>query len=76
MAFRESRGSREPRENCGAEGATNLGNLVLLCHAHHRLVHEERWTIRGHPERDLRFHDPGGRRLRSFAEERSRVGAG
>jgi Domain of unknown function (DUF222)/HNH endonuclease len=44
-------------------GATNLDNLVLLCHAHHRLIHEEGWRTSGHPNHDLRFHDPGGRPL-------------
>jgi Domain of unknown function (DUF222)/HNH endonuclease len=44
-------------------GGTNLDNLVLLCHAHHRLIHEGGWRTSGHPERDLRFHDPGGDRL-------------
>jgi hypothetical protein len=28
-------------------GATDLDNLVLLCHAHHRLVHEGGWKTRG-----------------------------
>ncbi|HEX2090706.1 MAG TPA: DUF222 domain-containing protein [Actinomycetota bacterium] len=42
-------------------GGTDLDNLVLLCHAHHRLVHEEGWRISGHPGKDLRFHDPRGR---------------
>jgi len=45
-------------------GATNLDNLVLLCHAHHRLIHEGGWRTSGHPARDLRFHDPTGRPLR------------
>lgn len=45
-------------------GATNLDNLVLLCHAHHRLVHDGGWRISGHPGRDLRFHDPMERALR------------
>ncbi|HEY3084606.1 MAG TPA: HNH endonuclease signature motif containing protein, partial [Candidatus Dormibacteraeota bacterium] len=26
-------------------GKTNLSNLVLLCHFHHRLVHEEGWQV-------------------------------
>jgi hypothetical protein len=26
-------------------GATNLGNLVLLCHRHHRMVHEGGWQL-------------------------------
>ena len=42
-------------------GGTDLDNLVLLCHAHHRLVHEGGWSIRGRPSAELRFHDPGGR---------------
>jgi uncharacterized protein DUF222/HNH endonuclease len=44
-------------------GGTTLDNLVLLCHAHHRLIHEGGWRTSGHPGRDLRFHDPTGRRL-------------
>jgi hypothetical protein len=46
-------------------GGTNLDNLVLLCHAHHQLIHEGGWRTSGHPDRDLRFHDPGGRPLRT-----------
>ena len=26
-------------------GATDLGNLVLLCHFHHRMVHEGEWQV-------------------------------
>jgi hypothetical protein len=48
-------------EHWGRGGPTNLDNLVILCGAHHRLVHEGGWTIRGHPGGRLRFHDPGGR---------------
>ena len=43
-------------------GPTDLDNLVLLCHAHHRLVHEGRWRTSGNAS-TLRFHDPGGRVL-------------
>ena len=43
-------------------GGTDLDNLVLLCQAHHRLLHEGGWRTSGHPAHDLRFHDPGGRR--------------
>ncbi|MCA1726536.1 MAG: HNH endonuclease [Actinobacteria bacterium] len=43
-------------------GPTDLDNLVLLCHAHHRLLHEGRWRAVGRPP-ELRFHDPGGRAL-------------
>ena len=42
-------------------GGTDLRNLVLVCHAHHRLVHEGGWSIRGRPGAELRFHDPRGR---------------
>jgi hypothetical protein len=48
----------------GDGGGTDLDNLVLLCHAHHRLIHEGGWKISGHPAENLRFHDPGGRLLR------------
>jgi hypothetical protein len=48
-------------------GATNLDNLVLLCHAHHRLIHEGGWRTSGHPGATLRFHDPRGRPLRTNA---------
>jgi len=47
-------------------GGTDLENLVLLCHAHHRLIHEGRWTTSGHPAHDLRFHDPTGRPIRAL----------
>jgi hypothetical protein len=51
-------------------GATNLDNLMLLCHAHHRLIHEGGWGTSGHPARDLRFHDPSGRPLKRAAPQR------
>ncbi|HEX2030748.1 MAG TPA: HNH endonuclease signature motif containing protein [Actinomycetota bacterium] len=46
-------------------GGTDLDNLVLLCWAHHRLIHEGGWKMTGHPARDLRFHDARGRPLRT-----------
>jgi Domain of unknown function (DUF222)/HNH endonuclease len=49
-------------EHWARGGPTDLDNLVLLCHAHHRLVHEGGWSIHGHPAGKLRFHDPTGRR--------------
>lgn len=52
-------------------GPTDLDNLALLCHAHHRLVHEGGWRTSGHPGRELRFHDPGGRTFRSGTLQRS-----
>jgi Domain of unknown function (DUF222)/HNH endonuclease len=50
-------------------GGTDLDNLVLLCHAHHRLIHEGGWRTSGHPGRNLRFHDPTGRMLRALHED-------
>ena len=49
----------------GDGGGTDLDNLVLLCSAHHRLIHEGGWRISGHPGEDLRFHDPRGGPLRT-----------
>src|SRR5713226_2308660 len=34
-------------------GATTLGNLILLCRRHHRLVHEEGWTLELAQDREL-----------------------
>jgi hypothetical protein len=42
-------------------GPTDLDNLVMLCGTHHRFIHEGGWRISGHPDRELRFHDPVGR---------------
>jgi hypothetical protein len=42
-------------------GPTDMDNLVRLCRAHHRLVHEGGWRIRGHPDRGLTFERPPDR---------------
>ena len=47
----------------GDGGETSLDNLITLCSAHHRRVHDGGWEITGKPGGDLRFHDPGGRVL-------------
>lgn len=40
-------------------GRTDLDNLVLLCSSHHRLVHEDGWSVRGNPSGGLVFDRPG-----------------
>jgi hypothetical protein len=43
-------------------GETALGNLVLLCSYHHRLVHEERWQVEWWGEGRPAFIDPRGQK--------------
>lgn len=47
-------------------GETRLDNLVLLCHAHHRLVHEGGFQIRPGPGHALRFIRPDGITVPNF----------
>lgn len=48
-------------------GRTDLDNLVQLCPYHHRLHHEEGFTVRRRHDR-LLFHDPDGRPLREIPD--------
>jgi hypothetical protein len=41
-------------------GPTDLGNLALLCSAHHRFVHEQHWTIEVAADGRHRLAPPGG----------------
>jgi hypothetical protein len=41
-------------------GPTALWNLALLCHHHHHLVHEGRWTMTRAPDGTLEFRRPDG----------------
>jgi len=43
-------------------GATSPENLVLLCSAHHRMVHEGGFRV-SRSEGIVQFHDPHGRQL-------------
>ena len=42
-------------------GETKLGNLVLLCSRHHRLVHEGGFSLARKPDGELVFRRPDGR---------------
>ena len=44
-------------------GPTTLSNLTLLCHRHHRAVHEEGYQVERQPGGELRFLRPDGRLL-------------
>jgi 5-methylcytosine-specific restriction protein A len=39
-------------------GPTDLENGCMLCYAHHRLVHELRWTITRRPDGGIDWHKP------------------
>ncbi|MDH3308571.1 MAG: HNH endonuclease, partial [Acidimicrobiia bacterium] len=41
-------------------GRTDLDNLITLCGQHHRMLHEQGWTITGHPGRNITWLRPGG----------------
>ena len=42
-------------------GPTTLSNLALLCHRHHRAVHEEGFQVAREADGELRFRRPDGR---------------
>ncbi|MEX0754609.1 MAG: DUF222 domain-containing protein [Actinomycetota bacterium] len=46
-------------------GATELSNLLLICFFHHRLVHEQGWSIRRAPDGELTWLRPGGATYRA-----------
>lgn len=50
-------------------GETSLRNTVLLCRFHHRLVHEDGWTLGWWNER-------GGRRRVAFPDPRGQIHVG
>lgn len=50
-------------------GETKLANLVLLCRVHHRLVHEEGFTVT-RTSAGLVFHAPDGRRVEEVPRQR------
>ncbi len=46
-------------------GSTDTWNLAGLCWAHHHLVHEGGWTIKGNADQELTFSSAQGRSLTS-----------
>jgi hypothetical protein len=46
-------------------GTTDVGNLVLLCSFHHRLVHEHGWELRRTSSGAVRWIRPDGSRYRA-----------
>jgi hypothetical protein len=48
-----------------ANGRTDVDNLVLLCSFHHKLVHEQGWSLTLRPDNNVRFYRPDGRRYRA-----------
>jgi hypothetical protein len=52
-------------------GDTNLPNLILLCAAHHSLIHEG-WRLVGDPNGTVWFHRPDGTQLDLASAPRSR----
>jgi hypothetical protein len=41
-------------------GPTALANLALLCHHHHKAIHEGRWSMARAPDGTLTFTRPDG----------------
>lgn len=46
-------------------GKTELSNLALICSFHHRLVHEDGWSLVRQPAGALEWRRPGGTRYRA-----------
>jgi len=59
----------------GRGGRTELGNLVLLCSFHHKLVHEYGWSLAREPDNAVRWYRPDGTRYRAGPAPPSEIGA-
>jgi hypothetical protein len=53
-------------------GETALKNLVLLCHRHHRMVHEDGFAVHSLDDGQIYFTDPQGSRLPDTGDGRFR----
>jgi len=51
-------------------GETKLNNLVLLCRRHHRMVHEEGFSIHSQADGQVYFTDPQGQHLPDAGDTR------
>ena len=58
----------------GDGGTTDLGNLLLVCAFHHRLVHEHGWKIERHEDGNVRWLPPKGSRDVGTARSLARAG--
>ena len=56
-------GHAHHRRHWADGGPTDLENLVWLCPAHHRLVHDGGWSIEGDLAGSISFVRPDGRRI-------------
>lgn len=52
-------------------GPTDLDNLTLLCHFHHRLFHDDSWTMTRRADGGLEISDPRGNAVQAVAERAS-----
>ncbi|HEX2158646.1 MAG TPA: HNH endonuclease signature motif containing protein, partial [Actinomycetes bacterium] len=54
-------------------GPTDLANLILVCRAHHRAVHEGRWRLHRDPDGRLTASPPQRRRRHPTARRHPAV---
>jgi hypothetical protein len=47
------------------DGPTDIANMLLLCHDHHKQVHDGRWSVVMHPDQSYEFHRRDGTIFRS-----------
>jgi hypothetical protein len=52
-------------------GRTDLANLALFCHYHHRLFHDDGWTVRRRRGGTLLIKDPDGREVHQLTTRAS-----
>ena len=55
----------------GRNGTTDVINLIAICGWHHRIIHDQRWTITGQPGGALAFTRPETQTQRGLTTQRS-----